>query len=83
MENGKTYQVKVVKILPIGAVVEYVDEPGTTELIHISNIADCFIKDVSDFVTIGDIYTATCEAGKVKPLQLTLIPLGLISKAQG
>lgn len=78
LEVGKTYEVTVVKILPIGAVVEM--EDGSTELVHISNIADCFVPDVADFVSVGKSYTATCREGKKRPIELTFIPLGLKSE---
>ena len=81
LEVGKQYNVTVVKVLPIGAVVELEDK--STELVHISNIADCFVADVADFVTVGNNYVATCEEGPKKPLQLTFKPLGLKSSKTG
>ena len=77
LEVGKTYDVSVDRILPIGAVVRM--EDGSTELIHISNIADCYVSDVANFVSVGKHYEATCEEGKTRPVQLSLIPLGLSS----
>lgn len=77
LEIGKTYEVTVVKTLPVGAVVKM--EDNTTELVHISNIADCYVSNVSDFVKVGQTYTATCEAGVKKPVQLTFKPLRLKS----
>lgn len=81
LEIGSTYEVKVVKILPVGAVVEM--EDGSTELVHISNIADCFVRDVAEFVSVGKYYTATCREGKKRPVELTFIPLGLKSSEEG
>lgn len=78
LEVGKQYNVTVVKILAVGAVVELEDK--TTELIHISNIADCFIDDVAHFVSVGKEYVATCEEGSKKLIQLTLKPLELKSQ---
>lgn len=78
LEIGKTYEVTVVKILPVGAVVQLEDE--TTELVHISNIANSYISDVADFVSVGQKYVATCEEGKNRPIQLSFIPLDLKSQ---
>lgn len=75
LEVGKKYEVTVVNIVPVGAVVELEDH--STELVHISNIADCYVSDVANFVQVGVKYTATCEEGKSKPIQLSFIPLGL------
>ena len=75
LQIGNTYQVTVTEILPIGAVVTM--EDNTTELIHISNIADCFVRNVGDYVSVGHSYTATCKEGKVHPAELSLIPLHL------
>lgn len=78
LEIGKQYNVTVVKILAVGAVVELDDK--STELIHISNIADCYVSDVADFVSVGREYVATCEEGVKKPIQLSLKPLRLESQ---
>lgn len=77
LEVGKQYNVTVIKTLPIGAVVKLEDE--STELVHISNIADCYVADVADFVTVGQEYVATCEEGTTRPIQLTFKPLCLKS----
>lgn len=77
LEIGKTYKVTVVKTLPVGAVVKM--EDNTTELVHISNIADCYVSNVSDFVQVGKTYFATCEEGEKRPIQLTFKPLRLKS----
>ncbi len=78
LEAGKTYEVKVIKIIPVGAVVKM--EDNTTELVHISNIADCYVAEVADFVDVDKVYTATCREGKNRPLELTFLPLHLESK---
>lgn len=80
LEIGKTYEVTVVDTLPVGAVVEM--EDGKTELVHISNIADCYVRNVADFVSIGQKYVATCEEGLKRPIQLTFKPLRLESNAR-
>lgn len=76
MLAGEKYQVVVEKILPIGAVVRMPDD--TTELIHISQMADSFVDNVENFVTIGSTYEAVVVEGQgKKPIQLSLKHLGL------
>jgi polyribonucleotide nucleotidyltransferase len=38
-EKGSVYEVKVIKILDFGAVVEYVEAPGNEVLLHVSELA--------------------------------------------
>ena len=52
-EVGKIYEGKVVSITNYGAFVELA--PGLAGLLHVSEIADEFIKDVKKFVNEGDI----------------------------
>ncbi|PID69693.1 MAG: polyribonucleotide nucleotidyltransferase [Flavobacteriales bacterium] len=54
-EKGSIYEVKVVKILDFGAVVEYVEAPGNETLLHISELAWERTNNVTDVVNIGDI----------------------------
>ncbi|MGV6845735.1 MAG: polyribonucleotide nucleotidyltransferase [Lutibacter sp.] len=53
---GSVYQVKVIKILDFGAVVEYVDAPGNEVLLHISELAWERTKNVTDVVKVGDVF---------------------------
>ncbi|HFS68174.1 MAG TPA: polyribonucleotide nucleotidyltransferase [Flavobacteriia bacterium] len=53
-EVGKTYKVKVVKILDFGPVVEYIDAPGNEVLVHISELAWERTDKVEDVVKLGD-----------------------------
>lgn len=76
---GQTYPATVVEILPFGAVVSL--EDNSTELIHVSNIADCYITNISDFVGVGRTYLATACKGKKLDVELTLKPLHLKSSA--
>ena len=69
LEVGKSYEVKVDKILPFGAVLKF--EDNSTELLHISNITEDYVKDVSDYLTVGDMITVDCIEGTVKDLELT------------
>lgn len=75
LEIGKKYDVKIVKIIKVGAIAELSD--GSTELIHLSNISNQFVDDVSKFVIVGHTYQSTCQQGKTKPAELTLRPLDL------
>lgn len=78
LEIGKDYNVTAVKLLPAGVLVELEDK--TTQLVHISNVADCYVTDVADFVSVGKQYSARCEVGNTRPVQLTFKHLGLTSQ---
>ena len=54
-EVGSVYEVKVIKILDFGAVVEYNDAPGNEVLLHISELAWTKTENVTDVVNIGDV----------------------------
>jgi polyribonucleotide nucleotidyltransferase len=53
---GNVYQVKVIKMLDFGAVVEYMDAPGNEVLLHVSELAWERTENVSDVVNMGDIF---------------------------
>ena len=53
---GESYQVKVIKMLDFGAVVEYMDAPGNEVLLHVSELAWERTENVSDVVNMGDIF---------------------------
>jgi polyribonucleotide nucleotidyltransferase len=53
---GSAYEVKVIKMLDFGAVVEYVDAPGNEVLLHISELAWERTDNVTDIVNMGDIF---------------------------
>ena len=50
---GETYNVKVVKILDFGAVVEF--RPGKEVLLHVSEIALERVEKVEEYLKIGDL----------------------------
>jgi polyribonucleotide nucleotidyltransferase len=52
---GNTYEVKVIKMLDFGAVVEYTEAPGNEVLLHVSELAWERTENVSDIVNMGDI----------------------------
>ncbi|MGI9547099.1 MAG: polyribonucleotide nucleotidyltransferase [Flavobacteriaceae bacterium] len=54
-EVGSIYEVKVIKILDFGAVVEYVEAPGNEVLLHVSEMAWERTDKVTDAVNLGDL----------------------------
>ncbi|MEO9569799.1 MAG: polyribonucleotide nucleotidyltransferase [Polaribacter sp.] len=54
-EKGSVYEVKVIKMLDFGAVVEYTEAPGNEVLLHVSELAWERTDNVSDVVKMGDI----------------------------
>jgi len=55
-EVGSVYEVKVIKMLDFGAVVEYQEAPGNEVLLHVSELAWERTENVSDVVNMGDIF---------------------------
>ena len=53
---GSVYEVKVIKMLDFGAVVEYTDAPGNEVLLHISELAWERTDNVTDVVNMGDVF---------------------------
>ncbi|MEH6658456.1 polyribonucleotide nucleotidyltransferase [Leeuwenhoekiella marinoflava] len=53
---GNSYEVKVIKMLDFGAVVEYLEAPGNEVLLHVSELAWERTENVSDVVNMGDIF---------------------------
>jgi len=54
-EKGSVYEVKVIKILDFGAVVEYTEAPGNEVLLHVSELAWERTNNVTDVLNMGDI----------------------------
>ncbi len=54
-EVGSVYEVKVIKMLDFGAVVEYTEAPGNEVLLHVSELAWERTDNVSDVVNMGDV----------------------------
>jgi S1 RNA binding domain protein len=52
VEIGAVYEGTVVKVLKYGAIVRLPE--GTSGLVHISEITDAFVQDVSDYLREGD-----------------------------
>ncbi|WP_026775719.1 polyribonucleotide nucleotidyltransferase [Polaribacter sp. Hel_I_88] len=55
-EVGSAYEVKVIKMLDFGAVVEYVEAPGNEVLLHVSELAWERTENVTDVVNMGDVF---------------------------
>ncbi|MCL4120642.1 UNVERIFIED_CONTAM: hypothetical protein GTU68_046864 [Idotea baltica] len=53
---GNVYEVKVIKMLDFGAVVEYMDAPGNEVLLHVSELAWERTENVTDVVNMGDVF---------------------------
>lgn len=77
MELGQHYQVEVIEIVNVGCVVKM--EDNSTQLIHLSKISNEFVKNISDFVAVGQTLDAECVQG-FKKLELSLKHLNLKSK---
>lgn len=80
MELGSIYKVKVERIVKSGIVVKL--EDGSTELIHVSKLSNDYVKNIEDFVSVGDVFDAKCVEGKQKDTELSLKHLNLHSKVQ-
>jgi polyribonucleotide nucleotidyltransferase len=50
------YDVKVIKMLDFGAVVEYLEAPGNEVLLHVSELAWERTENVADVVNMGDVF---------------------------
>lgn len=75
---GQTYKVEVIKIIQYGCVVRMGD--GTTELVHLSQISNQFVKNVEEFVSIGNVLEAQGVPGLKNPVQLSFKHLNLVSQ---
>jgi polyribonucleotide nucleotidyltransferase len=53
---NESYEVKVIKMLDFGAVVEYTEAPGNEVLLHVSELAWERTENVSDVVKMGDVF---------------------------
>ena len=67
LEVGSVVDAKITGITNFGAFAQI--EGGKTGLIHISEIAVDFVKNIEDFVKVGDtlkVKVISCEKGKMK-----------------
>lgn len=71
LELGKKYNVTVKATKEkLGIIVEM--EDGSTQLIHISNLSEGYVNDVTQFGSTGDHLIATCITGERHDLELSL-----------
>ena len=84
---GNSYQVKVIKMLDFGAVVEYLDAPGNEVLLHVSELAWERTENVSDVVNMGDVFDvkyfgqdARTRKEKVSRKALLEKPVGYVAR---
>ena len=70
---GEKYEVKPIKIIQSGVIVQLSD--NSTELIHISNLTNKYVKHISDIYNMIDldkIYVAQAIPGRSRPIELSL-----------
>ena len=78
LELGEAYIVTPIRFDTYGAIVELQD--GSTSLLHVSQISDKYVKDPSEYLSIGHEYVAKAVQGVGdRPVQLSLKHLGLQS----
>lgn len=75
LEIGKFVDVEVIRIIDKGAVVRL--EDGHTELIHLSKISNKFVRDVNDYLAVGDRLKAEVIKGTYKEAELSIKYLAL------
>lgn len=69
-EVGKIYDAEVVKVMNFGAFCEIL--PGKQGLVHVSELADGFVKDVESVVKVGDRFKVKLvEIDKMKRMNLS------------
>ncbi|MDX2271688.1 MAG: polyribonucleotide nucleotidyltransferase [Cyanobacteriota bacterium] len=75
VEEGQVYLGKVTRIMPFGAIVEFL--PGKDGMVHISQLADYRVGKVEDEVAVGDevvVKVQGIDRGKVKLTRLGISP---------
>lgn len=78
LEIGKFVDVEVIRIIDKGAVVRL--EDGHTELIHLSKVSNKFVRDVNDYLAVGDRLKAEVVKGTYKESELSIKYLDLSPK---
>ena len=63
IEIGNMYKGTCVHIDCKGAIFELEDQ--TTAYVHISKISNCFVKNIGDFIDIGDTYDLECVESSI------------------
>lgn len=78
LEIGKFVDVEVIRIIDKGAVVRL--EDGHTELIHLSKVSNKFVRDINDYLSVGDRLKAEVVKGTYKETELSIKYLDLPPK---
>jgi len=75
-EIGKVYSGRVVSIREFGAFVEIM--PGMDGLVHVSELSNNFVKEVTDVVKVGDVFDVKVlnidDQGKIRLSRKALMP---------
>ena len=82
-EVGGTYEVKVIKMLDFGAVVEYTDAPGNEVLLHVSELAWERTENVTDVVNMGDVFNVKYFGVDPKTRKEKVSRKALLEKPEG
>ncbi|NJB81980.1 polyribonucleotide nucleotidyltransferase [Wenyingzhuangia aestuarii] len=82
-EVGKSYKVKVIKMLDFGAVVEYLDAPGNEVLLHVSELAWERTENVTDVVNMGDEFEVKYFGKDPKTRKEKVSRKALLEKPEG
>ncbi|MFH1061291.1 MAG: polyribonucleotide nucleotidyltransferase [Candidatus Omnitrophota bacterium] len=70
-EVGKIYEGKITRLMNFGAFCEIL--PNKEGLIHVSELADSFVKNVEDVVKVGDrVKVKVIEVDKMKRVNLSI-----------
>ncbi|AOW21639.1 polyribonucleotide nucleotidyltransferase [Urechidicola croceus] len=80
---GSVYEVKVIKILDFGPVVEYVEAPGNEVLVHISELAWERTDKVTDVVNVGDVFDVKYFGKDPKTRKEKVSRKALLEKPEG
>ena len=80
---GGTYEVKVIKMLDFGAVVEYIQAPGNEVLLHVSELAWERTENVSDVVNMGDVFNVKYFGVDPKTRKEKVSRKALLEKPEG
>jgi polyribonucleotide nucleotidyltransferase len=82
-EKGEVYEVKVIKLLDFGAVVEYTAAPGNEVLLHISELAWERTNNVTDVVNLGDVFEVKYFGVDPKTRKEKVSRKAVLSKPEG
>ena len=82
-EVGSAYEVKVIKMLDFGAVVEYMDAPGNETLLHVSELAWERTENVTDVVNMGDVFDVKFMGFDPRTKKAKVSRKALLAKPEG